>query len=85
MGEIAYAVKEEYADQGYEAGSLAVGDETYDLAEALENGNGYVVVDEREVLLSQRLDEQMALERVDLKEAEKARKPAATKAASKKE
>jgi hypothetical protein len=83
MGEIAFAVRAD-ADDGFEGGALAVHDgDVFHLGEALEEGRGFVVVDEADHELVLRLDEQPALERVPLDRAEKAQTAKAAKAAKK--
>jgi hypothetical protein len=84
MGEVAYTVRSGF--EGFEGGGLAVNDgETFHLGEALRDGKGYVVVDDSDSSLAQRLDEQPALERCDVAAARKAQAPKATKAAAKSE
>lgn len=74
MGEIAYAVRPEYADAGFEGGALAVGDgDAFHVGEQLKKGHGYLVVDESDGTLMIRLDEQPALVRVPVEKARKAR------------
>jgi hypothetical protein len=74
---IAYRVRDEYADAGFEGGALAVNDgETFHLGEALAKGNGYVVVDDEDSGIAFRLSEQPALEQCDVDKAQKAQKQA---------
>lgn len=68
-------------------GSIAVGDESYELHEALDEGGGYVVVPDDNTLLQVILDEHPAMKRSTLKAAEDAQpkqksKPKAKSAAS---
>lgn len=79
--EIAYAVRSSYADDGYEAGDVAVGDETYHLGAELKKGHGYVIC-ESDSLVQVRLAEQLALEQVDVEVARKAQKPPKAEAKS---
>jgi hypothetical protein len=53
-------------------GSIAVGDESYELHEALDEGGGYVVVPDDNTLLQVILDEHPAMKRTTLKAAEEA-------------
>jgi len=64
-------------------GSIAVGDESYELHEALKEGGGYIVVPDDNTLLLTVLDENQALERTTLKAAEEAQEKASRKAAKK--
>lgn len=84
MSEVAYRVSDAY--EGFEGGVLAVGElgESYDLGKALEDGNGYVVVDEDSPEYI-RLQDQPALERCDVERAMRAAKPAAKKATASKD
>ena len=54
-------------------GSIAYGNESYELHEALDEGGGYVVVADDDTLLQVILDEHPALKRTTLKAADEAR------------
>jgi tRNA(Leu) C34 or U34 (ribose-2'-O)-methylase TrmL len=62
-------------------GSIARGNESYELHEALEEGGGYVVVADDDTLLQVVLDEHPAMKRTTLKAAEEALQDAEQKAA----
>jgi hypothetical protein len=62
-------------------GSIAVGDESFELHEALDEGNGVVVVEDDNTLLQVILDEHPAMKRTTLKAAEEAHDEASKKAA----
>lgn len=62
-------------------GSIAVGNESYELHEALQEGQGFVVVPDDNTLLQVVLDEHPALKRSTLKAAEEAQQPKGRKTA----
>lgn len=62
-------------------GSIAVGDESYELHEKLDEGGGYVVVPDDNNLLLVVLDEHPALKRTTLKAAGEAQEEIAQKQA----
>lgn len=63
-------------------GSIAVGDESYELHEHLDEGGGVIVVPDDNTLLQVILDEHPAMKRTTLKAAEEAQTKAAKKAES---
>lgn len=73
MDSIAYALRAQYADD-YLGCDLAVGDNSFNVLEALEKGNGQIVVDPNDHVLVLALDGHEPLKRVpvDVKKAEKA-------------
>jgi hypothetical protein len=66
-------------------GSIAVGDESYELHEVLDEGGGYIVVPDDNTLLQVILDEHPAMKRSTLKAAEEAAEKQQRKAARKAE
>lgn len=61
-------------------GSVAAGDESFELHEELDKGNGFVIVDDDNTMLQVVLDAHDALKRTTLKAAEDAAEEAEQKA-----
>lgn len=74
MGKIAYSLRSEY-EENYAGGLLTVGeDRTFDVAEELEAGNGYITIDDQDHMLVTVLDDYPALKRTTVKAAEESAK-----------
>lgn len=69
--EAAFELKEDFKET-FAGASTAVGDQTFDIAEALESGRGYVVTKDPQVINA--LDGHEALKRAQLGDAKAAKK-----------
>lgn len=77
---VAFGVRKDYEDR-WLPGVVAVGDESVNLAELLEAGDGVIVVADDQTVLAQVLEEQLALKRVPLQSAEDKARTSAVRAA----